>query len=204
LDYRSRDYGPASFDRTHVFTIDYVYNLPRASKVWDNAFTRVGLDGWELSGVTNFQTGQPYGLPYSLTFSTDLTGGTTQTSTTTASNLVTGYDSRVVMVGDPMQHGSNGQWVNPNSILAPLPGVSVNGIGNASKAPIYGPGLNNFDISLFKNFRLGSNEARRLQFRFESYNTFNHTQYTNIDLNARFDANNRQTNPTLGTFTGAA
>jgi Carboxypeptidase regulatory-like domain len=204
LNYRSRDYGPASFDRTHVFTVDYVYNLPRVSKVWDNAFTRVGLDGWELSGITNFQTGQPYGLPYSLTFSTDLTGGTTQTSTTTASNLITGYDSRVVMVGDPMQHGPNGQWVNPNSILAPLPGVSVNGIGNASKAPIYGPGLNNFDISLFKNFRLGSNEARRLQFRLETYNTFNHTQYNSLDLGARFDASNRQTNPTFGQFNGAA
>ncbi len=69
-----------------------------------------------------------------------------------SSNLITGYDSRVVLVGDPMQHGPNGQWVNPNSILAPLPGVSVNGIGNASKAPIYGPGLNNFDISLVQEF----------------------------------------------------
>lgn len=103
-----------------------------------------------------------------------------------------------------MQHGPNGQWVNPNSILAPLPGVSVNGIGNASKAPIYGPGLNNFDISLFKNFRLGSNEARRLQFRLETYNTFNHTQYNSLDLGARFDASNRQTNPTFGQFNGAA
>ena len=77
LDYRSRNYGPASFDRTHVMTIDYTYNLPSVSKHWNNAFTRIGLDGWELSGVSNFQTGAPLGLPYSLTYSADLTGGTT-------------------------------------------------------------------------------------------------------------------------------
>jgi len=50
-----------------------------------------------------------------------------------------------------------------------------------------GPRLNNWDISLFRNFQLGSNEARRLQSRFESYNTFNHTLYSGIDTGARFD-----------------
>jgi hypothetical protein len=91
-----------------------------------------------------------------------------------------------------------------NAVAPPVPGLSLNGIGNASKSPIYGPGLNNWDVSLFKNFRLGSNEARRLQFRFETYNTFNHTQYNALDLNARFDAANRQTNTNYGYFAGAA
>ena len=96
LNYRSRDYGPASFDRTQVMTIDYVYNLPSVSKHWNNAVARVGLDGWEFSGVTSFQTGAPLGLPYSLSYTADLTGSTTQSSTTTANGLITGYDSRVV------------------------------------------------------------------------------------------------------------
>ena len=80
----------------------------------------------------------------------------------------------------------------------------MNGIGNASKAPLHGPGLENFDMSLFKNFRLGSNEARRLQFRLETYNTFNHTQFTTVDLAARFNTANQQTNTDLGYFTAAA
>jgi Carboxypeptidase regulatory-like domain len=193
LDYRMRNYGPAGFDRTQVVTINYTYNLPTVSKHWNNAFTRVGLDGWELSGVSNFQTGAPIALPYSLTYSADLTGGTGN-----------GLDSRVVMVGDPRAAAPDGQWFNVNAVKGPLPGFSVNGIGNASKAPIYGPGLNNWDISLFKNFRLGSNEARRLQFRFETYNAFNHTQYTTIDTGARFDQNNNQTNTNYGRFTAAA
>jgi hypothetical protein len=162
------------------------------------------LDGWELAGVCNFQTGAPLGLPYSLTYTADLTGGTTAASTTTTGNAINGYDSRVVLLGDTNAPAPAGQWFNTSSVKAPLPGYSVNGIGNASKAPIYGPGLNNWDISLFKNFRLGSNEARRLQFRFETYNSFNHTQFTGIDTGAKFDQANNQTNTNYGYFTTAA
>jgi hypothetical protein len=194
LDYNSRNYGPAGFDIRHVMTVNYTYNLPKASKLWDNAFTRIGLDGWELSGVSNFQTGTPLALPYTLTYSADLTGGTGGT----------GFDSRVVLVADPNAAAPAGQWFNVNAVKAPLPGYSVNGIGNASKAPIYGPGLSNWDISLFKNFQLGSNEARRLQFRLETYNTFNHTQFTGVDTGAKFDQNNNQTNANYGYFTTAA
>jgi hypothetical protein len=193
INYRSRNYGPSGFDRTHVMTIDYTYNLPNMSKYWDNAATRSGLDGWELSGVTAFQTGAPQGLGYSLTYSADLTGGTGN-----------GLDSRPVLVADPNAKAPNGQWFNVDAVKAPLPGYSVDGIGNASKAPIYGPGLNNWDISLFKNFKLGSNEARRLQFRFETYNTFNHTQFTGIDTGAKFNQSNVQTNANYGYFTTAA
>jgi hypothetical protein len=204
LNYRTRDYGPASFDRKRVVTIDYVYNLPSVSKHWDNAFARIGLDGWELAGVCSFQTGAPLGLPYSLTYTADLTGGTTVASTTTTSNAVNGYDTRVVLVDNPNAPVTTGQWFNVGAVKAPVSGLSVTGIGNASKAPIYGPGLNNWDVSLFKNFRLGSNQTRRLQFRFETYNTFNHTQFTNIDTGAKFDQANNQTNINYGNFTTAA
>jgi hypothetical protein len=107
-------------------------------------------------------------------------------------------------VANPNAPAPDGQWFNVDAVKAPLPGYSVDGIGNASKAPIYRPGLNNWDISLFKNFKLGSNEARRLQFRFETYNTFNHTQFTNIDTGAKFNASNVQTNTNYGRFTEAA
>jgi hypothetical protein len=107
-------------------------------------------------------------------------------------------------VADPNATAPAGQWFNVDAVKAPVAGLTPNGIGNASKAPIYGPGLNNWDISLFKNFRLGNSETRRLQFRFETYNTFNHTQFTNIDTGARFDANNNQTNANYGYFTQSA
>lgn len=193
INYRDRNYGPAGFDIRHVLTVSYSYNLPKVSKYWNNKFAKIGLDGWELSGISTFQTGQPKAISYSLAQSVDLTGATGN-----------GVDSRVVLNGDINSGAANGTWFNTAVVKAPLPGYSVDGIGNAGKYSIYKPGLNNWDISLFKNFQLGSNEARRLQLRFESYNTFNHTQFTDVDSAAIFNANNVQTNSDFGYFTAAA
>jgi hypothetical protein len=193
LDPRMRNYGVAGFDRRQNFTINYVYNLPMVSTHWNTKFARVALDSWEISGVTTFMTGAPGSIGYSLSYSADLTGATGN-----------GVDSRVVLVGDPTSRGTDGQWFNPNSVKPPTAAYSINGIGNAAKYTFTNPGLNNFDLALFKTFRLGASEARRLQFRLETYNTFNHTQYNGADTNARFDAANRQINSDLGYFTSAA
>jgi hypothetical protein len=204
LDYRMRNYGPASFDRKHILIVNYQYSIPSVSQHWNNKFTRIALDGWEFSGVSTFQTGAPVSVAYQLATAADLTGGTTLASDMRTNLQSIGYDTRPVLVGDINAKAPNGQWFNVNAVKAPLPGWSVNGTGNAGKAPIYGPGLNNWDLSLFKNFRLGSNEARRLQLRFESYNTFNHTQFTQVDTLGRFDANNNQLNTNFGRFTQSA
>ena len=47
--------------------------------------------------------------------------------------------------------------------------------GDVGRNTVRGPGINNFDLALFKNFELG--QAMRLQFRLESFNAFNHTQF---------------------------
>src|SRR5579884_2864295 len=193
LNYQAWDYGPASFDVKHSASISYSYDLPLVSTHWNNAFSRIALDGWELSGISTFRTGLPSNIGYSLNYTADLTGA-----------VGNGIDSRVVLLGNVNAPGPAGQWFNVNAIKAPLPGYSVDGIGNASRLPIYNPGLDDWDISLFKNFRLGSNESRRLQFRFETYNTFNHTQFTNVDINGKFDKNNNQINSDFGYFTAAA
>jgi hypothetical protein len=78
------------------------------------------------------------------------------------------------------------------------------GIGTAPKFPFVGPGVENFDISLFKNFRLGGDEARRLQFRVETYNGLNHSQFTGVDNNARFDSAGNQVNQAFGQYVSAA
>jgi hypothetical protein len=191
LNYRMRNYGPASFDRTQNLELNWVYDIPSVSKYWNNRFTRTALDGWEFAGVGTFITGQPLGLGYSLVNTVDLTGGTGN-----------GLDSRSVLVADPNSPHPSDVWFNTAAVKPPTPAYSVNGIGNASKAPIHGPGLNDWDLSVYKNFRIG--ESRRLQFRAESYNTFNHTQFTSIDTGARFDQNNNQVNTNYGHFTASA
>ena len=73
--------------------------------------------------------------------------------------------------------------------------------GNSAKTVIRGPGVNNWDIAIFKNFPV--RERLRLQFRWELYNCFNHTQFSGLDTTARFDAAGKQVNARFGEFTAA-
>jgi hypothetical protein len=77
------------------------------------------------------------------------------------------------------------------------------GIGNAGKYPFVGPGVENFDTTLFKNFPLG-NEGRFLQFRLETYNTLNHAQFTTVANTATFNSAGAQVNQQFGQYTAAA
>ena len=61
---------------------------------------------------------------------------------------------------------------------------------------VRGPGVEDFDISLFKNFPLG--EKRSVQFRVETFNTFNHPQFNMVDTNPQFDQSGNQVNGRLG------
>ena len=198
---RSRNYGKAGFDRTHNLTINYVYKLPGLSKHWDNAFTRQALDGWELSGITSFVSGSPLGIGYTTVQGTDLTG----------TAVANGIDSRVVLTGNPnLPKGDRTFNRYFNTAVVQAPTKADFGIGNASKDPLRGPGVNNWDISIFKNFSLSREGAVRLQYRLEMYNAFNHTQFTGVDTTPRFDLTKQpgdplyQVNGTLGQYTSAA
>jgi hypothetical protein len=192
LDYGNRNYGPASFDRRQNLAINYVLALPSMSKFWSNRFSRQALDGWELSGILSFISGAPQPINYSFVTATDVTG---------ASGV--GIDSRVDLSCNPnLAAGDRSIYRGFDTTCVHPPTKAGLGIGNASKYPIVGPGVNNFDISLYKNFRFG--ESRRAQFRLETYNTFNHAQFTALDNNARFDASGNQVNQQLGQYTATA
>jgi hypothetical protein len=85
-----------------------------------------------------------------------------------------------------------------------MPTKAELGIGNAPKDPIRGPGINNWDISVFKNFRIGGEKGVSMQYRLEMYNAFNHTQFSGVDTTARFNPNTgQQTNNTFGWYNAA-
>ncbi len=192
LPFGMRNYGLSGFDRRHNFNINFVYNLPNMSRYMDNWFGRTMLDGWQFSGVTMFITGSPSGIGYSTSYSSDLTGGTGS-----------GLDSRVVVVGKVNEKVGNIPF-NAAAIKPPTAANSVNGMGNAAKVLFTNPGINNWDLAVFKNFRYGKSEAQYIQFRAESYNTWNHTQYSSVDTGSRWDASGNQINANLGQFTNAA
>ncbi|HEX5082969.1 MAG TPA: hypothetical protein VFY40_13060, partial [Blastocatellia bacterium] len=194
IDPRVRNYGKAGFDRTHNFTLNYIYKIPRLIKSWDSGLGRAVFDGWELSGITSFISGSPLGISYGFSPGADIVGGSGG-----------GVDSRVVLTGDPNLPKSDrtfSRYFDTSVVRAPS--RADFGIGNAPKDPIRGPGINNWDISIFKNFNLARDGRVTMQYRLEMYNAFNHTQFSGVDTSAQFNPNTgAQTDPLFGSYTAA-
>ena len=90
------------------------------------------------------------------------------------------------------------EWFNTAAFALPPQGYR----GNAPLRPYRGPGVNNFDLNLMKNFPLG-NEARHLQFLAEFNNAFNHVQYQTVNSSLNFNPAGQQVNALFGQVTAA-
>lgn len=178
------NYGKAGYDRTHILAINWLWDLPRASKLVNNLVVRSMFDGWQISGIGSFQSGQPLGIGYSTTDGADITGG--------------GDGSRPVVLGNailPKSERTVTRFFRTDVFARPAVGT----YGNAPKDVIRAPGINNWDISIFKNFPVS--DFGRFQFRWELYNAFNHTQFQGVDTTARFDPAGNQVNGRFGALT---
>ena len=201
--YKAYNYGPSDFDQTHILTVNYIYDLPNPGRHWSNHFARGIFNGWQISGTTSWATGKPKtfgsgtGLNWSFNNSTytiasgqtcapgfALDPGSTTTCRSTSITDFTGGDinARPVMVCDPNHRpgtfDSTGTpyLIDPNCFTKPsTPGD----IGNLQRNFIRLPSIFNSDVALFKNFRWG--EKRSVQFRWETYNIFNHTNFSDIN-----------------------
>jgi hypothetical protein len=161
------DRGSGVLDRRHIFSANYDYQLPFFHS-GSNLLTHEVLGGWEVSGVTTAEAGSPVNVTYS-TDTLGLGGGTL---------------NRPDLVSSPHGDKSQLQWFNTAAFApptAPWAGGGNQGFGSAGKDTIVGPGLFNWNVSLFKNIPLTSHEGPHLEIRFESFNTFNHTEFNGID-----------------------
>jgi hypothetical protein len=187
------NYGLSTYDQTHVAVINYTWDLPRASARWNNALTRGLLDNWQISGLTTLASGSPVNVTFTTVDSADITGG----GDTARATGVTAGNGVPVLTGNPTLPASQRgllQWFNTSAFGRPARGDA----GNSPKDIIRGPGVNNSDVTLFKNIPLGSAGLRKLQLRWEIYNVFNHTQFSTVDAVARFDAAGNQVNTRFG------
>jgi len=147
------EYADARTDRRHIFTANYVYNIP-FMKDSPNALLKGVFGGWQIAGITAINSGQP--IPR-ISESTNgfLRGG------------------RPNIVADPAagQQTGNLFWFNPNA-YAPAPDGTY---GNSVRAEFRQPGRNQTDLSISKNWTF--NRTQRIQFRADAINAFNHTQW---------------------------
>ena len=202
LNRRVWDYGVAGYDRPNVLTFHFLYDVPRLSSLLPNPIVKAVFDGWQVSDITSFISGAPLGITMTTSPTVNFTGG--------------GDGARPLMVGNPNLSSDARNfysWFNVAAFAEPTPidpktctvngcpAITVQNIGNMTKYPIRGPGVNNWNTSVFKNFVI--KERLRCQFRAEAYNTFNHTQYSGVDTTIQFNAAGQNIRASTGNITSA-
>ena len=159
------DYASGALDRRHILNVNYIYAFPFFAH--GNTLERTFLGGWSLSGVTVAQSGSPVNV----TFGNDVLG------------LGGGTTNRPNVSGRISYPKTRTAWFNKGAFTAPVApwlGGANQGFGNAQRNAIVGPGTFNFNMALFKSIPFKA-EGPRLELRFESFNTFNHTQFSGLD-----------------------
>ncbi|HSZ01998.1 MAG TPA: hypothetical protein VK788_21050, partial [Terriglobales bacterium] len=162
FNYRA-EYGISAYDVKHNFVLSYNYELP-AEKLFrsKNRLT----EGWAISGITRFSTG----LPVTLASNGDnfLVNAQNNGINSVSIDLPNVAPGNLEINHNPR----NGQPYFNTALFSPN---SLGTQGNAARRPFYGPGINNFDVAFHKVTKL--TESKSLEFRFETFNTFNHTQF---------------------------
>jgi hypothetical protein len=162
----------SNFDQRHILNLGYVLDAP----FFTNTKTLTGkvLGGWHLSGLTTFQTGNPFSI---------IANNGNNLLTGAGVGNGTGTTAFADVIGDP--HGSL-PLTNAAGIIGPLlynPGAfgAPTGLtfGNAGRNILNVPSRWNWDMGLFKNFFV--TEKANFEFRAEAFNVFNHTQFSGVN-----------------------
>jgi len=188
----------SNFDQRHLLNVSYVYDLPilrlgnwiHSDPDWerpvsehaalpdDSGLWNKVFGGWQISGITTFQSGTPFSV---------INGGSSTTSVLDNAGVANGVGAgsypdvvpRDELTKKPLDNlKSFGPLLgNPNIFVAPR-GLTF---GDAGRNYLNNPHRINFDISLLKRFPL--REASAVEFRAEAFNFFNHTQFRVYDPN---------------------
>lgn len=177
------DRAVSTFDTPQRVVGSFVYDLPIGDgKQFLTHLNRAGnlvLGGWQLNGIVTFQSGQPYSI-YGYDYSGLL-------------GLASPSMNRADLIGKANSgfQKSQSEWFNTAAFANAAPGL----FGTSGRDILRAPGVDNSDMSLFKNIPLHGGESTRLQIRGEFFNLFNRVQFGGIG--------NYMSNPNFGAVTGA-
>ena len=164
-----QSYGPSSNDGPQRLVINYVYTLP----IYRLSGNRMKMltDGWTITGIATFQKGFPLNVYQQA--GTDLTTGigvnyynAPSFAERTAAPLEVGRNPRNSTID-----GVPNAWLNPAAFAVPALGV----MGNANRNPFYGPGLNFWDMGIYKDIKF--TESKYVEIRMDTFDTFNHANF---------------------------
>ncbi len=184
------DIGPSPFDRANVAFVNFVYSLP----IFNGNQSRLvkgTLGGWQLSGIVTAESGAP--LPIGVTganVSNLFNGG-----------FITQSGNRPNVNGSVSYPKNVNAWFDASDFSAPVCATGPDCFGDLEHNSVRGPGRDDWNLSLFKNFNINADRGTRIEFRVETFNTWNHTQfkgdYNNGGISNNFGASN------FGAITGA-
>jgi hypothetical protein len=168
-------YGPVGGITPQVLTVNYSYVLPlgrgqlllgSAGGVLDKI-----VSGWQISGISAFQTGQPFSVTYTAP------GTYTDGSGNKWTNLASGRASVVPGAAQYPAQKTKAQWFNPAAFQAPTNAAGIPGgaYGNSGYDMLRGPRFQDWDMNLQKNVVF--KERYKVQLRADSFNIFNHPSF---------------------------
>jgi len=198
-------YGPSDFDRTHVLSISYLYRFPTTTR-----FGSVGqklINGWGISGVTTFESGQPYAVY-------DYSGGVASLFYSTSDYLTNpfvsfapGTTSKSAQLQGTTGVNAGRPVLDPNAFAIPLlqpgqdgippcgltsSGATVcdtyeTGFGNQGRNLFRGPFQARFDFSIQKDIQI--TERVHLRYTADAFNLLNHPSFDTPNNNVSFNPN---------------
>ncbi len=186
-------WGPSSFDTRHVAVINFIYRLP-----WlNNPSTLSGklLGGWQVTGITQFQTGRPSTIGTGNDFAGIGSGDEFQPWSINGNPVLSrGERSFSQGAGDQNFYFRTTNADGSPIFTTPAPGT----FANQTRNTFYNPGFQNWNLALFKDFDFS--ERHRLQFRAEFFNWPNHPNWAQPGQTGALETNPRSA--TFGKVTG--
>ena len=177
------DYGPAPLNQPQTFVANYVWELP----FYKGQRGLIGhtLGGWELSGITQFDSGQSFAINQALD------NFDCQTPVGATTGCIAGTYPGGIQI-DPSDIAPRPDQVAPARLLKKQNEWFTTGsfkdavghFGSARNGVLVGPGLNLWDLSAIKNFEMV--RGMRLQIRGEFFNAFNHTSFSGVGSNTDY------------------
>ena len=155
----SYDYGPSVFNRNNVFFVNFVYDLPFLRND-SSRLVRSTVAGWEVAAIVTAQSGAPVNLGIS--------------GVNTPASIISNSGDRPNYSGAISYPKTVSQWFTGN-FSDPVCATGPDCYGNLPFDAITGPGRQNWDLSLLKDFAF--TERAKLEFRVEAFNAFNHPQF---------------------------
>jgi hypothetical protein len=164
------DEGPSVFDRANVAFVNFVYQIPLFRNS-DSHMLKTVAGGWELSGIVTMESGAPLNMGVN--------------DPTNVTNVVSNAGNRPDLVGKITYPKTAAAWFNPAAFAIP----SIGTWGNLPANVVRGPGRDDWNLSLFKSFVISEARGSRFEFRAESFNTWNHTQFRGDYAGGGIDTN---------------